>query len=80
MPALSRAAYGEGMSEVCPNDGRVEPVLEWCRSDDGRLHLGVRCPRCRLWLRWVAARTRPPVWVPLFRKVDQTTKLTVGKG
>ena len=37
----------------CPNRCGSTPRAEWCRSDDGRLHLGARCPSCRLWLRWL---------------------------
>lgn len=59
------------MSEVCPDHGSVEAVLEWCASDDRNVHLGARCPVCRLWLRWLATRRgapRLPDDVPVFEK------------
>ena len=43
----------------CPIHYAVPPRLEWCRvtgfrePEEGRLHLGARCPSCRLWLRWL---------------------------
>ena len=47
------------MPEVCPEHGQVDLALEWCAGDAGRVHLGARCPVCRLWLRWVASGTLP---------------------
>ena len=62
------------MAELCPDHGSVEAVLEWCTGDDGSVHLGARCPRCRLWLRWVSpGRGAPPLLpsgVPLFSRAN----------
>ena len=49
------------MTLTCPDHGRVTPRLAWCRS--GGLHLGGRCPKCNLWLRWLPRDTEgaPPM-------------------
>ena len=44
------------MTLTCPDCGRVTPRLAWCRSDG--LHLGGRCPKCNLWLKWLPKNTR----------------------
>ena len=40
------------MTLTCPDHGRVTPRLAWCRVE-GEFHLGDRCPKCNLWLRWL---------------------------
>jgi len=47
-------------SLTCPDHGRVEPRLVWCKSDDGRWHLAARCPECALVLRWLGTQTEMP--------------------
>ena len=45
------------MTLTCPDHRRVTPRLACCLSADGRLHLGGRCPKCNLWLRWLPKDT-----------------------
>ncbi len=55
---------------TCPTHGVVKPVLEWCSVAANRwyrretLHLGARCPECRLWLGWLSVFDYPAMLTP----------------
>lgn len=59
--------YSEGA--ICPDHGAVLAPMAWTSDYWGRAHLGLRCPECRLWLRWTStmARYAPPRPTPLPR-------------
>ena len=54
---------------VCPDHNFFSrhTMKDWCTDDEGRLHYGLRCTLCHLWLRWLPRPAERPQTAPLFR-------------